>query len=226
LVIHRCGDKVVSPQGGRYIADHISGAKHVELPGEDHLPWAGDREAIVGEVEEFLTGLRHAPETDRVLATVLFTDLVNSTPKAAALGDRAWKELRQRHDNTVRQQIQRFRGREVETAGDSFLITFDGPGRAVRCAQAIIDDLRQLGLEARAGLHTGEIELIAPGIAGIAVHIAARVSSMAAPSEVLVSSTVKDLVAGSGIVFEDHGAHTLKGVPDTWRIYAVVPPPN
>jgi class 3 adenylate cyclase len=221
LIVHRAGDRLILPQAGRYMADQIPGAKYVELPGVDHLAWVGDREGLVGEIEEFLTGVRHAPEADRVLATVMFTDIVDSTPRAAALGDRAWKELRNRHDGTLRHQIQRFRGREVETAGDSFLVTFDGPGRAVRCAQAILEEMRSLGLEGRAGIHTGEIELLSSGVAGIAVHIASRVTSLAGPSEVLVSNTVKDLVAGSGIVFEDRGVQTLKGVPDPWRIYAV-----
>jgi class 3 adenylate cyclase len=214
LVLHRAGDRMIYPQAGRYIADHISGATFIELPGEDHLAWVGDREAIVGEVEEFLTGVRHEPETNRVLATVLFTDIVDSTVKAAALGDGPWKDLLARHDGAVRRQIERFRGREVKTAGDSFLITFDGPARAVRCAWAIIDEVGQLGLQVRAGIHTGEIELISQDIGGIAVHIAARVSSMAMGGEVLVSSTVRDLVAGSGIHFEDRGSHTLKGIPE------------
>jgi len=220
LVLHRAGDRMIYPQAGRYIADHIPGAKFIELPGEDHLAWVGDREAIVGEVEEFLTGVRHEPETNRVLATVLFTDIVDSTVKAAALGDRPWKHLLARHDGAVRRQIERFRGREIKTAGDSFLITFDGPARAVRCAWAIIDEVRELGLQVRAGIHTGEIELISQDIGGIAVHIAARVSSMAVGGEVLVSSTVRDLVAGSGILFEDRGSHTLKGIPEPWRVYA------
>ena len=222
LVLHRAGDRMIYPQAGRYLADHIPGAKYVELPGEDHLAWVGDRDAIVGEIEEFLTGARHEPESDRVLATVLFTDIVNSTVKAAELGDQAWKELLARHDEAVRRQVERFRGREIKTAGDSFLVTFDGPARAVRCAWTIIDGVHQLGLEVRAGIHTGEIELIGQDIGGIGVHIAARVSSMAAGGELLVSSTVRDLVAGSGIRFEDRGAHTLKGIAEPWRIYAAM----
>jgi pimeloyl-ACP methyl ester carboxylesterase len=220
LVLHRAGDRMVYPQNGRYIADHISGARYIVLPGDDHLAWVGDREALVGEIEEFLTGTRHAPETDRVLATVLFSDIVGSTAKAAELGDKDWKALLGRHDSAVRRQLQRFRGREVKTLGDGFLVTFDGPARAVRCAEGIIQDLKALGIEVRAGIHTGEIELIGDDIGGIAVHIASRIGAIAAPGEVVVSSTVKDLSAGSGIVFEDRGIHALKGVPDRWQLYA------
>jgi class 3 adenylate cyclase len=220
LVLHRAGDRMVYPQNGRYIADHISGARYVVLPGDDHLAWVGDREALVGEIEEFLTGTRHAPETDRVLATVLFSDIVGSTAKAAELGDKGWKALLARHDGAVRRQLQRFRGREVKTLGDGFLVTFDGPARAVRCAEAIIQELGSLGLEVRAGVHTGEIEVIGNDIGGIAVHIASRIGAIAAAGEIVVSSTVKDLSAGSGIVFEDRGIHALKGVPDRWQLYA------
>jgi class 3 adenylate cyclase len=220
LVLHRAGDRMVYPQNGRYIADHISGARYIVLPGDDHLAWVGDREALVGEIEEFLTGTRHAPETDRVLATVLFSDIVGSTAKAAELGDKDWKALLGRHDSSVRRQLQRFRGREVKTLGDSFLVTFDGPARAVRCAEGIIRDLEALGLEIRAGIHTGEIEVIGDDIGGIAVHIASRIGAIAAPGEVVVPSTVKDLSAGSGIIFEDRGIHALKGVPDRWQLYA------
>ncbi len=220
LVLVRSGDRMVYPQNGRFIADHISGAKYVVLAGEDHLAWVGDREALVGEIEEFLTGTRHAPETDRVLATVLFSDIVGSTAKAAELGDKDWKTLLGRHDSAVRRQLQRFRGREVKTLGDSFLVTFDGPARAVRCAEGIIRDLNSIGLEARAGIHTGEIEVIGDDIGGIAVHIASRIGGIAAPGEVVVSSTVKDLTVGSGIIFEDRGIHDLKGIPDRWQLYA------
>ena len=220
LVLHRAGDRMVYPQNGRYIADHISGARYVVLPGDDHLAWVGDREALVGEIEEFLTGTRHAPETDRVLATVLFSDIVGSTAKAAELGDKDWKALLGRHDSSVRRQLQRYRGREVKTLGDSFLVTFDGPARAVRCAEGIIQDLEALGLEVRAGIHTGEIEVIGDDIGGIAVHIASRIGAIAAAGEVVVSSTVKDLSVGSGIVFEDRGIHALKGIPDRWQLYA------
>jgi len=221
LVLQRSGDRITYAQAGRYIGEHIPGAKYVELPGNDHVVWVGDREAIVGEIEEFLTGIRHAPETDRVLATIVFTDIVDSTARATALGDKAWKDLLARHDAAIRRQIVRFRGREVKTQGDSFVITFDGPARAVRCAQAIIDDVQRLGLAVRIGMHAGEITILDKDIGGIAVHIAARVGAMAGANETLVSSTVKDLVAGSGITFEDRGVHELKGLPETWRIYAV-----
>ena len=220
LVLHRAGDRMVYPQNGRYIADHISGARYVVLPGDDHLAWVGDREALVGEIEEFLTGTRHGPETDRVLATVLFSDIVGSTATALDLGDKDWKALLARHDSAVRKQLQRFRGREVKTLGDGFLVTFDGPARAVRCAEGIIQDLDSLGLQVRAGIHTGEIELIGNDIGGIAVHIASRIGAIAAPGEIVVSSTVKDLSAGSGIIFEDRGVHALKGIPDPWQLYA------
>jgi class 3 adenylate cyclase len=221
LVLQRSGDRITYAQAGSYLAQHIAGSKYVELPGTDHLVWVGDRESILGEVEEFLTGIRHAPETDRVLATIVFTDIVDSTARATALGDKAWKELLARHDSAIRRQIVRFRGREVKTQGDAFVITFDGPARAVRCAQAIIDDVRQLGLAVRIGIHAGEITLLANDIGGIAVHIAARVSAMAGANETLVSGTVRDLVAGSGITFVDRGVHSLKGLPEAWRIYAV-----
>jgi pimeloyl-ACP methyl ester carboxylesterase len=223
LVLQRSGDRITYAQAGRYLAEHIAGAKYVELPGTDHLVWVGDREAILGEIEEFLTGIRHAPEADRVLATIVFTDIVDSTARATALGDKAWKDLLARHDSAIRRQIVRFRGREVKTQGDAFVITFDGPARAVRCAQAIIDDVRQLGLAVRIGMHAGEITLLPNDIGGIAVHIAARVSAMAGANETLVSSTVRDLVAGSGISFIDRGVHSLKGLPEAWRIYAVGP---
>jgi class 3 adenylate cyclase len=221
LILHRSGDRMVYPQGGRFMAARISGAKYVELPGGDHIAWAGDREAIVGEVEEFLTGMRHESETDRVLTTVLFSDIVNSTDRAAALGDKSWKGLLTLHDSTVRRQFERFRGRVVKSTGDGFLGTFDGPARAVRCAAAIIHEVNRPGLSVRAGIHTGEIKLIGDDIAGIAVHIASRVSSLAASDEVLVSSTVRDLTAGSGILFEDRGSHSLKGIQEPWRVFAV-----
>lgn len=220
LVLHRAGDRMIYPQNGRYLADHISGASYVVLPGNDHLAWVGDREALVGEIEEFLTGTRHAPETDRVLATVLFSDIVGSTAKAAKLGDKDWKALLARHDSAVRRQLERFRGREVKTLGDGFLVTFDGPARAVRCAEGIIQELNSLGLEVRAGIHTGEIEVIGDDIGGIAVHIASRIGAIAGPGEIVVSSTVKDLTVGSGIVFEDRGMQALKGMSDPWQLYA------
>jgi class 3 adenylate cyclase len=220
LVLHRARDRDSQPDEGRYIAERIPGARFVELSGEDHIPWI-DPDQIVDEVEEFLTGTRPAPEHDRVLATVLFTDLVGSTERAAGLGDRRWRDVLEAHDAGVRELLRRFHGREVDTAGDGFLATFDGPARAIRCALAIRGTLEPLGLEVRVGLHTGECERIGEKVGGIAVHIGARVAATAGPGEVLVSSTVKDLVAGSGIEFEDHGIRALKGVPGEWRLFAV-----
>ncbi|MBI2155204.1 MAG: adenylate/guanylate cyclase domain-containing protein [Candidatus Rokubacteria bacterium] len=220
LVIHRTGDRLTHVEQARYMAEHIVGANLVELPGIDHTPYV-DGDPILDEVEEFLTGVRHRAEPDRVLATVLFTDIVGSTERAAELGDRGWRDLLQSHHALVRRELARFRGREIDTAGDGFLATFDGPARAIRCAGAISDAVRQLGIEIRAGLHTGECEIMGDRIGGIAVHIGARVAAMAAPGEVLVSSTVKDLVAGSGLEFEDRGTHTLKGIPGEWRLFAV-----
>jgi pimeloyl-ACP methyl ester carboxylesterase len=220
LVLHRTGDLDTSIEEGRYLAAHIPGARFVDLPGADHLPWAGDQDVLLDEVEEFLTGTRPAAEPDRVLATVLFTDIVSSTERAAELGDRRWRDVLFSHHAVVRRELDRFRGREVKTVGDGFLATFDGPARAVRCACAIRDGVGALGLSLRAGLHTGECELIGDDVGGIAVHIGARVAAKALTSEVLVSSTVKDLVVGSGIDFEDRGAHRLKGVPGSWRLFA------
>jgi class 3 adenylate cyclase len=222
LVLCRSGDKFVGPAHARYLADQIPQATLAELPGEDNLIYVGESDTAVAEIEEFLTGARHSPETDRVLATVLFTDIVGSTGRAAEIGDRAWRDLLDRHDQVVRRQIERFRGREVNTVGDGFVVTFDGPGRAVHCAWAIRDAVRALGLEVRAGVHTGEIEVRGDDVAGMAVHIGARVGSMAAAGEVLVSATVKDLVVGSGIEFVDRGEHQLKGVPGSWRLYRAV----
>jgi class 3 adenylate cyclase len=219
LVLHRAGDAYREVGHGRYLAAHIPGAKYVELPGRDHLAYVGDQDAVLDEVEEFLTGVRRGPEPDRVLATILFTDIVGSTERAAKAGDRTWRDLLDRHNALVRRELDHFRGREVDTAGDGFLATFDGPARAIRCARQVASEIPGLGLELRSGLHTGEIELAGEHIRGLAVHIGARVMSMAGPREVLVSSTVKDLVAGSGIVFEDRGEHTLKGVPGKWRIF-------
>jgi class 3 adenylate cyclase/pimeloyl-ACP methyl ester carboxylesterase len=221
LVLHREGDSAVNVDQGRYIAERIPGAKYVELPGVDHLPMAGDFDAMVDEVEEFLTGVRHAPESDRVLATVLFTDIVGATERAAELGDHAWRALLEEHHAAVRREIARFRGREVKTIGDGFLVTFDGPARAIRCARAAREAVARLGLEMRAGLHTGECERMGDDVGGIAVHIGARVAASAQPGEVLVSSTVKDLVAGSGLRFGERGIRALKGVPGDWRLYAV-----
>ena len=200
---------------------HIPGAKVVELAGSDYFPYLGDQDAILDEIEEFLTGVRPHPAFDRVLATVLFTDIVGSTERAAELGDRRWKELLDQHNAVIRNELGRFRGRELSTAGDSFMATFDGPARAVACAASIRDQVRPLGLEIRAGLHTGELEIDGSEIRGIAVHTGARVAAKAGPGEVLTSSTVKDLVAGSGLEFADRGTHELKGVPGEWRLYAV-----
>jgi class 3 adenylate cyclase len=221
LVIHRSEDMIVTVAAGRDLAAGIEGAKYVELPGEDHLWFHGDGDAILGEVEEFLTGTREAEIVDRILATVMFTDIVDSTRKAAALGDRRWRDLLGRHDMLMRRELERHRGRAVKTLGDGFLATFDGPARAIRCACSARDALRGLGLEVRAGLHTGECELIGDDLGGIAVNIGARVGSVAGPGEVLVSRTVTDLVAGSGIEFTDRGVHSLKGVPGEWHLYSV-----
>jgi pimeloyl-ACP methyl ester carboxylesterase len=221
LVLQRVGDRDVSVEEGRWIAEQIPGAKYVELPGDEHLIWAGDVDSVVDEVEEFLTGSRPVHEPDRVLATVLFTDIVGSTERAAALGDRRWREVIEEHHARVRRQLDRFRGREVDTAGDGFFSTFDGPARAVRAAWTIRESVRDLGIQIRAGVHTGECELMQDKVRGIAVHIGARVSAAARAGEVLASSTVRDLVAGSGIRFEDRGEHELKGV-GSWRLYSVV----
>jgi pimeloyl-ACP methyl ester carboxylesterase len=222
LVLHRAGDHDVSVEEGRYLAARIPGAKFVELAGDDHVISAGDTDELADEIEEFLTGTRPVPDPDRVLATVLFTDIVGSTERAAELGDRRWRELLSSHDAAVRRELERFRGREVDTAGDGFLATFDGPARAVRCAIAAGEAVQELGVEIRAGIHTGECELDGPKVRGIAVHTGARIASLAGPAEVLVSQTVKDLVAGSGLAFEERGVHELKGVPGEWRIYAAV----
>jgi class 3 adenylate cyclase len=207
----------------RYLAEHIPHAIAVEIEGPDHVPWAGDMEPFLGEIEGFVTGTRPPIAPDRVLATVLFTDIVGSTERAAALGDAKWRELLDRHHAAIRVELDRFRGTEIDTAGDGFLATFDGPARAVRCALSIISTLRDLGLEVRTGVHTGEVELRGDGVAGLAVHIGARVAALAGPGQVLVSSTVKDLTAGSGLTFENAGQHALKGVPDRWQLYRVGP---
>ena len=190
------------------------------MPGADHYPWFDDQDTILDQVHEFLTGHQPAPELDRVLATILFTDIVGSTARAADIGDHKWKDLLGQHHSIVRKELSRFRGREIDTAGDGFFATFDGPARGVRCAMSIRDSVRSVGLEIRAGLHTGECEIMGSNVGGLAVHIGARVAARADASEVLVSSTVKDLVAGSGISFEDRGTHQLKGVPDEWHIFA------
>ncbi len=222
LVIQRSGDLAVRAENARYLADHIHGAKYVELPGNDHLPYVGDVEAILNEVQEFVTGVRPVAEANRMLATVLFTDIVASTVRAAELGDRRWRELLEDYHALVRRDLVRYRGHEIDTAGDGVLATFDGPTRAIRCAASICEAVKPLGIQIRAGLHTGEVETMGEKVGGIAVHIAARVVAKAGANEVVVSSTVKDLVAGSGIPFADHGVHTMKGIPGKWRLYSVI----
>ena len=222
LLLYRTDDIDVRVEEGRSIASSISGAKFVELPGADHLMWVGESApAILDEIEAFLTGVRRGPDPDRVLSTLLFTDIVGSTARASSVGDRAWATLLERHHALVREELVRHRGQEVDTAGDGFFATFDGPARAVRCAVEVAAGVAGLGLEVRAGVHTGEVELTGGGISGINVHIAARVASLAGAGEVWVSSTVKDLVAGSGIDFDDRGEHRLKGVPGSWRVFSV-----
>jgi len=222
LVLYRRGDRMAGKPHAAYLAERISGATLVELPGEDNLIFVGNSDADLDEMEEFLTGTRRATRADRVLATVLFTDIVGSTKHAAERGDRGWRDVLDAHDATIRRQLQRFRGREIDTAGDGFFVVFDGPGRAIECGCAMRDAVTALGLQIRVGLHTGEVELRGDGVAGVAVHIGARVAHHAAAAEVLVSSTVKDLVAGSGIEFDDRGEYELKGVPGMWRLFSVV----
>ena len=220
LVLHRRGDRMCPVEGGRLLAERIPGARYVESAGSDHVWWIGGDE-VLDEIETFITGVRPVAHLDRVLTTVLFTDIVGSTTRAAAMGDAAWHRLLQRHDELMSRHVARFRGRVVKSTGDGVLATFDGPARAVSCAVTVGERLRSLGLETRAGLHTGEVELGGDDIRGLAVHIAARIEQLAEPGEVLVSSTVRDLVAGSGLAFEARGEHRLKGVPDPWRLYAV-----
>jgi len=224
MVMQRSEGRGWGAESGRYLAEHIAGARYVELPGADFVPYLGDQDLLFAELERLLADVVEGKTTvdaDRVLATVLFTDIVGSSEKAASLGDRAWRELLERHHALVRRQLARFRGVEVDTAGDGFFASFDGPARAIRCACAIVEAMPELGLEVRAGLHAGECELANGKVAGIAVHTGARVASLAQEREVLVSSTVKDLVAGSELVFEDRGSHELKGIPGEWRLYAV-----
>ncbi len=225
LILHRVGDKTVPVDAGRYLAQHIGGAKYVELPGDDHLLQAFGPETLdllIGEIEEFVTGARQGPEPDRVLVTVMFTDIVSSTERAVAIGDRRWRDLLDGYVGIARRQLERFRGREIDVAGDGLFAIFDGPARAIRCACAIRDGVPRLGLEMRAGLHTGECEVAGSKVSGIAVHTGARVAAAAQAQEVLASATVRDLVAGSGIRFDDRGSHVLKGVPGDWRLFAVV----
>jgi class 3 adenylate cyclase len=221
LVLHRSDTTYVRSSAGRYIADHIQAARFVELPGADHAFYAGGQDALLGEIRGFLTGVRGEPEHDRVLATVLFTDIVGSTERAAELGDKRWHEVLDSHDQDAADQVQRHQGRLIKTTGDGVLATFDGPARAIRCARAISEDVMRAGIKVRSGLHTGEVELRGDDIGGLAVHLASRVMAEADAGEVLVSSTVKDLVIGSGIEFADRGVHTLKGVPGEWRLFAV-----
>jgi class 3 adenylate cyclase len=222
LVMHRIGDRINEVEHGRYLADRIPGARWVELRGEDFLLWAGDTDTIVDEVEEFLTGRRGGAEPSRVLATIMFTDVVSSTERAQALGDRAWADLLEVHNTRIRAELRRFGGREIDTAGDGFLISFDSPGSAITCARAVLEAVGELGVDLRIGLHTGECDLVGDKLRGIAVHVGARVASKAEAGEALVSQTVKDLVAGSGIEFRDRGVYELKGVPGEWRLYSVI----
>jgi pimeloyl-ACP methyl ester carboxylesterase len=223
LVLQRIGDETLAGvEGARDFAMRIPGARLVELPGDDALPWAGDQDSLLDEVEDFTTGVRRGPEPERVLATVLFTDIVGSTQRAAQLGDNEWRDVLEAHHLLARTQISRHRGHEIDTQGDGFFASFDGPARAVLCAQAIQSSVEELGLHVRAGVHTGECELIDDKLGGMGVVIGARIGALAGPDEVLVSSTVKDLVAGSGLSFEDRGEQVLKGVPGTWRVFAAL----
>jgi pimeloyl-ACP methyl ester carboxylesterase/class 3 adenylate cyclase len=227
LVLHRSQDLIEPVGAGRYLAAEITGAEYVELVGADHFPWAGDQDSLIAEVERFVGMVRSDEQEtfDRFLATILFTDIVDSTAQAAAMGDHRWHDLRQQHDRVTRAQLARFRGREVKTLGDGFLAVFDGPARAVRCARAICESMSRQGVALRAGLHAGEVEADGGDVSGIAVAIGARIGTRAGPGEVLVSSTVKDLVVGSALTFEDRGVHKLKGVPDEWRLYALTNSP-
>ena len=221
LVLHRSGDLVVPVHQGRKLAELIPEAKFVELPGNDHLMWAGDQDAIVREVEAFVSSIGPRPRDDRMLMTILFTDIVESTETAARLGDKRWRELLDDHHRVVREQLDRYRGHEVETAGDSFLATFDGPARAIECARALMERAASIGLTLRAGLHTGEVEVTTDGLRGISVHVAARTMALAEPGEILVTSTSKELVAGSGIALRDRGSFEMKGVPGAQQLFAV-----
>jgi class 3 adenylate cyclase len=226
LVMHRRHDRAVNVRAGRWLAEQIPGSRFVELEGSDHAPWAGpNSDEALDEIEEFLTGVRPGPKTDRVLATVLFTDIVDSTRLATEIGDSRWRDLLERHQELVRRHLERFGGREIKTTGDGFLATFDGPTRAVECAEAIVGDMPSLGIEVRAGMHTGEVELIGEDVGGIAVHVAARIAALAEGGAVLASRTVRDLVIGSGIEFDSFGCHSLKGVAEEWDVYAVTATP-
>jgi class 3 adenylate cyclase/alpha-beta hydrolase superfamily lysophospholipase len=221
LVLHRTGDRLMAVGGARYIAGQIPHSRYVEQPGDDHIPWLGDADAVVGEIQEFLTGGRSASEADRILATVMFVDIAGSTERVAAVGDARWKDLLDSFHEHVRTEMTRFRGRVIDTAGDGVFASFDGPARAIRCASAVRNAAEMLGLTIRAGLHTGECQVAGDKITGIAVHIGARVATSAGPGEILITGTVRDLVAGSGLRFADRGAHTLKGVAGRWRLFAL-----
>jgi pimeloyl-ACP methyl ester carboxylesterase len=220
LILHRAGDRLIDVGNSRYMAEHIPGAKYVELEGSDHLPWFGDANTPLGEIQEFLTGVRPTDEYERILTTVLLTDVVGSTAKVASVGDAQWRNQLEAFYQSVRQELARFRGTLIRTTGDGVLATFDGPARAVRCGMAICREARSVGLEARVGIHTGEVQMMDEEIGGITVHVAARVMDIAGSGEVLVSSTVKDITAGAGIAFEQRGTHTLKGVPDQWQLFS------
>ena len=222
LVLHRSHDRLVNIRHGRWLAENMPNARFVEIPGGDHGYFYENQDLILDEIQEFLTGTRAVPEPDRMLATIVFTDIVDSTRRAAESGDRAWRELLEGHQSDVRAALKRFGGNEVKAMGDGFMATFDGPARAIRCARTILDESERRGIQVRAGVHTGECEVMDADIGGIAVHIAARVGALAGPGEVLVSRTVKDLVAGSGLEFAARGTHELKGVPEAWELYAAV----
>jgi class 3 adenylate cyclase len=221
LVLHRTGDLRVNVEAGRYLGSSIPDAKYVEMPGSDHVVWVGDTDRLADEIEEFVTGSRADLEPDRVLATVLFTDIVDSTKRAAEIGDRRWRALLDQHDGIVRREIDRFRGREIKTLGDGFLATFDGPARAVRCATNIAEAVRSIGIDVRSGVHTGEIEVKGEDIGGIAVHIAARIAALAQGGQVLASRTVRDLVAGSNLQLREQGTHAIKGLGEPVALYEV-----
>ncbi|MGH2837987.1 MAG: adenylate/guanylate cyclase domain-containing protein, partial [Thermoleophilaceae bacterium] len=220
LVLHKDRDLLVPHMHGEYLAEHIPGARYMMLSGEDHLPFSEDADALLDEVEEFVAGTRATRQPERLLATVLFTDIVGSTDRAATIGDSRWRDILEMHDGVVRRALERHRGREVKTMGDGFLASFDGPARAIRCAQEVALEAERIGIPVRAGVHTGECEVVGDDLSGLAVNIGARVGALAEAGEVLVSQTVKDLVVGSGIEFEDRGTHILKGVPGEWRLYA------
>jgi class 3 adenylate cyclase len=224
LVLHRHQDRAVNYRAARWLAEQIEGSRYAELEGEDHFPWVGDSDAALAAIEEFLTGVRPGPAPERVLATVLFTDIVDSTRLAGEIGDRRWRGLLEEHQELVRERLRRFEGREIKTTGDGFLAVFDGPTRAAECALAIVDDVPALGIEVRAGLHTGEVELMGDDVGGIAVHVAARIAALAGPRTVFASRTVRDLAIGSGVAFDPAGRHSLKGVPDEWDVYSVAAP--